>query len=71
MEQIEYQKEDIEWSFIEFPDNQDCLDLIESRQRGLFSMLDDECRLPGMLVYYCVTLLLLVYHIVSYNSYYY
>lgn len=31
MEQIEYQKEKIEWSFIEFPDNQDCLDLIEHK----------------------------------------
>jgi hypothetical protein len=25
MEQLQYQKEQIEWSFIEFPDNQDCL----------------------------------------------
>jgi myosin-5 len=46
MEQIEYKKEKIEWSFIEFPDNQDCLDLIEQKTTGIFSMLDDECRLP-------------------------
>jgi len=46
MEQAEYQKEKIEWSFIEFPDNQDCLDLIEHKQTGIIAMLDDECRLP-------------------------
>jgi myosin-5 len=45
MEQKEYTKEGIEWSFVEFPDNQDCLDLIESRPNGLFAMLDDECRM--------------------------
>ena len=45
MEQIEYQKEKIEWSFIEFPDNQDCLDLIEHKVSGILAMLDDECRL--------------------------
>ena len=34
MEQTEYEREKIEWSFIEFPDNQDCVDLIEHRQYG-------------------------------------
>jgi myosin-5 len=29
MEQEEYKKEEIEWSYIEFIDNQDVLDLIE------------------------------------------
>ena len=46
MEQQEYQKEKIEWSFISFPDNQDCLDLIEHKQIGILAMIDDECRLP-------------------------
>jgi myosin V len=32
MEQLEYKREQIEWSFIEFPDNQDCLDLIDMKQ---------------------------------------
>ncbi|CAM9710314.1 unnamed protein product, partial [Ectocarpus sp. 8 AP-2014] len=45
MEQKEYSKEGIEWSFVEFPDNQDCLDLIEGKKKGLLTMLDDECRL--------------------------
>jgi len=46
MEQAEYEREQIEWQFIDFPDNQDCLDLIQSRPNGLLAMLDDECRLP-------------------------
>jgi myosin-5 len=29
MEQEEYKKEEIDWSYIEFVDNQDILDLIE------------------------------------------
>ncbi len=45
MEQLEYTKEGIDWDFVEFPDNQDCLDLIESRPSGILSMLDDECRM--------------------------
>eukprot|EP01036_Dinobryon_divergens_P031607 gene31607-41039_t len=47
MEQVEYQTEKIEWSFIEFPDNQDCLDLIENKVSGILAMIDDECRLPS------------------------
>ena len=46
MEQEEYERENIEWAFISFPDNQDCLDLIQSRPNGLLTMLDDECRVP-------------------------
>lgn len=46
LEQAEYQREQINWSFIEFPDNQDCLDLIEQKGTGIIAMLDDECRLP-------------------------
>jgi myosin-5 len=46
LEQVEYQNEKIEWSFIEFPDNQDCLDLIEHKLNGILAMIDDECRLP-------------------------
>ncbi|CAM9199076.1 unnamed protein product, partial [Ectocarpus fasciculatus] len=46
LEQAEYQREQINWSFVEFPDNQDCLDLIEQKGSGIIAMLDDECRLP-------------------------
>lgn len=46
-EQAEYEKEGIQWSFIEFPENQDVLDLIEKRGTGLLSILDDQCKCPG------------------------
>ena len=46
-EQAEYEREGIEWSFIEFPENQDVLDLIEKRGAGILSILDDQCRAPG------------------------
>jgi len=46
LEQAEYEAESIEWAFIEFPDNQDCLDTIQAPKFGILSMLDDECRLP-------------------------
>jgi len=45
LEQAEYEREHINWTFIEFPDNQDCLDTIQSKPSGVLTMLDDECRL--------------------------
>ncbi|CCD26433.1 uncharacterized protein NDAI_0H02590 [Naumovozyma dairenensis CBS 421] len=46
LEQEEYIQEEIEWSFIEFNDNQPCIDLIENRV-GILSLLDEESRLPS------------------------
>lgn len=46
LEQEEYVREKIEWSFIEFNDNQPCIDLIENRL-GILSLLDEESRLPS------------------------
>jgi myosin heavy subunit len=45
-EQEEYEREEIDWSFISFPDNQDVLDLISKRYDGILSILDEQCRLP-------------------------
>lgn len=36
MEQEEYTKEEINWSYIDFIDNQDVLDLIEKVQKSFF-----------------------------------
>ena len=44
-EQAEYEYEGISWSNIEFSDNQEALDLIEGRRDGIFSVLDEQCRL--------------------------
>lgn len=41
--QAEYEREQIDWSYIEFVDNQDVLDLIEGKM-GILDMLDETCR---------------------------
>jgi myosin-5 len=46
LEQDEYVAEKIEWSFIDFNDNQPCIDLIESRF-GILALLDEESKLPS------------------------
>ncbi|KAL9247272.1 hypothetical protein vseg_020720 [Gypsophila vaccaria] len=46
MEQEEYSKEEINWSYIEFVDNQDVLDLIEKKPGGIISLLDEACMFP-------------------------
>ncbi|XP_059642620.1 myosin-15 [Cornus florida] len=46
MEQEEYRKEEINWSYIEFIDNQDVLDLIEKKPTGIISLLDEACMFP-------------------------
>ena len=45
LEQEEYLREQIDWTFIDFSDNQPCIDLIEGRM-GVLSLLDEESRLP-------------------------
>ncbi|VAH61307.1 unnamed protein product [Triticum turgidum subsp. durum] len=45
MEQEEYTREEINWSYIEFVDNQDVLDLIE-KKGGLIALLDEACMFP-------------------------
>ena len=45
LEQEEYLKEEIDWTFIDFSDNQPCIDLIEAKM-GVLSLLDEESRLP-------------------------
>ncbi|KAG2377270.1 Myosin-8 Myosin XI [Vigna angularis] len=46
MEQEEYTKEEINWSYIEFVDNQDVLDLIEKKPGGVIALLDEACMFP-------------------------
>ncbi|XP_046405363.1 myosin heavy chain 95F isoform X2 [Ischnura elegans] len=45
-EQTLYEKEGLVVRKIEFVDNQDCIDLIESKGLGIFSLLDEESKLP-------------------------
>ncbi|CAI8048328.1 Unconventional myosin-Va [Geodia barretti] len=46
LEQAEYVKEEIEWSFIDYYDNQPCIDLIENRL-GILDLLDETYKMPG------------------------
>ena len=45
-EQEEYEREAIDWSYIEFVDNQDVLDLIEKKPGGIIALLDEACMFP-------------------------
>ncbi len=46
LEQEEYVREEIKWTFIDFADNQNCIDVIEGKL-GVLSLLDEESRLPA------------------------
>lgn len=46
LEQEEYVREEIKWTFINFSDNQPCIDVIEGKL-GILSLLDEESRLPS------------------------
>ncbi|KAG7092220.1 hypothetical protein E1B28_008587 [Marasmius oreades] len=46
LEQEEYMKEEINWTFIEFSDNQPCIDVIEGKL-GVLALLDEESRMPS------------------------
>lgn len=46
MEQEEYTKEEIDWCYIEFVDNQDILDLVEKKPGGIIALLDEACMFP-------------------------
>lgn len=48
LEQAEYQREEINWSDVAFPDNKEVLDLIESkRPPGILALLDEQCLLQS------------------------
>lgn len=42
-----YKKEGISWCSLDFPDNADCVDIIDRKSTGIFAMLDEECIVPG------------------------
>ncbi|KAM9209760.1 unconventional myosin-XIX isoform 2-T2 [Dugong dugon] len=45
VQQEEYAVEGLEWSFVNYQDNQSCLDLIEGSPISICSLLNEECRL--------------------------
>ncbi|XP_013925501.1 PREDICTED: unconventional myosin-XIX [Thamnophis sirtalis] len=44
-QQEEYAEEGLEWSFVNYQDNQTCLDAIEGNPVSIFSLLNEACRL--------------------------
>ncbi|XP_013212504.1 unconventional myosin-XIX isoform X1 [Ictidomys tridecemlineatus] len=44
-QQEEYAMEGLEWSFVNYQDNQTCLDLIEGSPISICSLINEECRL--------------------------
>ncbi|XP_037350315.1 unconventional myosin-XIX isoform X2 [Talpa occidentalis] len=44
-QQEEYAIEGLEWSFVSYQDNQNCLDLIEGSPISICSLINEECRL--------------------------
>ncbi|RDY06773.1 Myosin-2, partial [Mucuna pruriens] len=46
LEQEEYELDGIDWTKVDFEDNQECLDLFEKKPLGLFSLLDEESNFP-------------------------
>ncbi|KAL8215013.1 hypothetical protein R6Q57_004462 [Mikania cordata] len=46
MQQDIYNKEEIDWSYIEFVDNKDILNLIEKKPGGIIALLDEACMFP-------------------------
>ena len=35
------------WSFVSFPDNKKCIELIEAKQGGILSLLDEQTVFPN------------------------
>ncbi|XP_027343633.1 myosin-2 isoform X2 [Abrus precatorius] len=46
LEQEEYELDGIDWTKVDFEDNQECLDLFEKKPLGLLSLLDEESNFP-------------------------
>ena len=46
LEQEEYEREGIDWTKVDFEDNQACVDVIERRPMGILSLLDEQCAFP-------------------------
>lgn len=46
LEQEDYELDGIDWTKVDFEDNQECLDLFEKKPLGLLSLLDEESNFP-------------------------
>ncbi|CAE7723889.1 XI-2, partial [Symbiodinium sp. CCMP2456] len=46
LEEQLYEREGIEWDPLDFPDNQDAVDMLQAKGTGVFAILDEECVVP-------------------------
>lgn len=46
LEQEEYELDGVDWTKVEFEDNEECLNLIEKKPLGVLSLLDEESNFP-------------------------
>ncbi|RLN37573.1 hypothetical protein BBJ28_00018336 [Nothophytophthora sp. Chile5] len=46
MEQDQYVAEEIPWKFVDYPNNDICVALVDTRHMGIFSLLDEQCLIP-------------------------
>jgi myosin heavy subunit len=49
LEQEEYVREEIDWKFITFSDNQKCIEMIEAKM-GILSLLDEVSIFPSSII---------------------
>ena len=47
LEEKEYKAEKIYWNPVDFPDNKECLELFVKYPTNVFSLLNEECRIPN------------------------
>jgi len=46
LEEQLYEREGIPWDALDFPDNQDSVDILQGKGTGVFAILDEECVVP-------------------------
>nr|CCA18606.1 myosinlike protein putative [Albugo laibachii Nc14]CCA20563.1 myosinlike protein putative [Albugo laibachii Nc14] len=46
VEQDHYVEEDIDWQLIEYPNNDNCVQMFEQKPLGVLSLLDEQCLMP-------------------------
>lgn len=56
LEQKEYKKEEIDWSNLNFSDNQNILDVLAVKPCNLLALIDEETNFPKVVIY-CGTFL--------------
>ena len=53
LEQVEYAKEKLEWTPIQYIENQPIIHMISKKPIGVFHLLDDESNFPKVILFTC------------------